>query len=87
MQCAPIECDEAEPHMKELNWKFIRAALKTRRFARTMEKNGFKKHETDWEIIRGSDDKRRMEILEAVIDVDRKHVWTRVGHKDEQTEG
>ncbi len=54
-----------------------RRALAVRREERTMASAGYRKHETDWEIIRGFnwDDV----IVDVKISADRRHVWTKLG--------
>lgn len=63
--------------MKELNWGRIREILKVRRFAREMIRKGYRRHETDWEILRGVDHQKI--IVDAVVDIGGKHVWTKLG--------
>lgn len=62
--------------MSKIDWEFVRRALKTRRFARTMNRKGYRKHETDWEINYGG--KSDHIIVDAVIDINGKHVWTKI---------
>ncbi len=66
--------------MKTLNWDRIREILKSRRFSRDMKRKGYRMHETDWDILRGGD--YRKVIVDAVIDVGGKHVWTKIGDKE-----
>lgn len=63
--------------MKTLNWTAIFDILKHRRFARKMLKAGYRKHEADWEIVRGG--RYREIIIDAKIDVGGKHIWTKLG--------
>ena len=56
---------------------FTRRALAVRREARNLERQGYRKHETDWEILRGA--RYREVIVDARISVDGKHVWTKIG--------
>lgn len=63
--------------MKALNWSFIRSCLASRREAKKLEAQGYRCHETDWEIHRGG---RYDEIiLDAKISVCGKYVWTKLG--------
>lgn len=54
-----------------------RKALAFRREERSLTKKGFRRHETDWEILRGARMDER--IVEALISVDGKYVYTRLG--------
>jgi hypothetical protein len=51
--------------------------LASRRQERRLLAAGYRKHETDWEILRGF--RWRDVIVDAVISVDGKHVWTKIG--------
>lgn len=54
-----------------------RRALASRRQAKRLEAAGYRRHETDWEIVRGG---RWREVIVAVeIDVGGQHVWTKLG--------
>lgn len=53
-----------------------KSALAVRREARDMERKGYLKHETDWEIHRGSLQGRK--IVDAKISVDGLYVWTKI---------
>lgn len=53
-----------------------RAALSVRREDRDMKKMGYRKHETDWEILRGP--MVGGKIVDAKISVDGLHVWTKI---------
>lgn len=59
---------------------FTRNALLFRRQEKKLLSNGFRRHETDWEIIRGG--KADHIIAEAVISSDGKYVYTRLEKKD-----
>lgn len=59
--------------------EFTRQALAARREARTLTRLGFRQHETDWEIIRGS--RTKEVIVEARISFDGKSIWTKLGKK------
>lgn len=52
-------------------------ALALRREYRRMLEAGYRRHETDWEIVRGF--RIRDVIVDAVISCDGKHVWTKIG--------
>lgn len=54
-----------------------RKALKLRREARQLEKLGYRRHETDWEIHRGY--RYRERIIDAKVSSDGKYVWTLLG--------
>lgn len=56
---------------------FTRKVLASRREDRDMKKQGFKKHETDWEIHRGSRTDER--IVDVRISVCGKYVFTKIG--------
>lgn len=62
---------------RKLDWQYIKEILKSRRFARKMEAQGYRRHETDWEIVRGS--RQNEKIVDVVIDVNGKSVWTKIG--------
>lgn len=59
---------------------FTRKALACRRETRQLTAVGYRRHETDWEIVRGP--RPREVIVDAVISVDGKSVWTLVGKRD-----
>lgn len=61
-----------------------RRALATRREQRDMERNGWTKHETDWQIVRGSYSQCSNVIIGVQISADGKHVWTKVGEPGEK---
>ncbi len=65
---------------RELNWEFIRNCLKVRKEAKKLTALGFKKHETDWEIVRGG--LRHHVIAEAKVSACGKYVWTRLAAKE-----
>ena len=58
---------------------FTRRALAVRREQRDMVRQGWKKHETDWQIVRGGISECRKVIIGVRISVDGKHVWTKTG--------
>ena len=54
-----------------------RRVLADKREEKHLRALGYRKHETDWEIVRGGQwDKA---IVDVRISADRKHVWTLVG--------
>ncbi len=54
-----------------------RLVLAARRESRELEAAGYRRHETDWEIVRGA---RTSEIiLDARVSADGKSVWTKIG--------
>lgn len=58
---------------------FTKSALAYRRQERKLLAKGYRRHETDWEIIRGS--KVGCRIIDAVISTDGLHVYTLIGPK------
>jgi hypothetical protein len=58
-------------------------ALAVRREERRMQAAGYRRRETDYEVHRGLG-QRHWLILDAVISVDRKHVWTRIGPPEQE---
>ena len=54
-----------------------RRALAVRREQRELERRGFRRHETDWEIHRGA--RYREVIVEARVSVCGKYVYTKLG--------
>lgn len=58
---------------------FTRSALAVRREHRDLTRQGFRRHETDWEIHRGF--RVREVIVEAKISVCGKYVYTRIGER------
>ena len=56
---------------------FTRKALTIRRERRRLEALGYRRHETDWELLRGG--RRDEVILDAQISADGKHVYTLIG--------
>lgn len=58
--------------------KWAREALAFRRQERKLLSQGYRRHETDWEIIRGLGQHDDV-ILDAVVSVDRKYVYTKIG--------
>jgi hypothetical protein len=53
-----------------------RATLEQRRYERAMERAGYRRHETDWEIHRGF--RCREVIVDVQIDRSGKYVWTKL---------
>lgn len=65
--------------------KVTRQALAVRRERRKMEKAGYRRAETDWEIIRGG---RNSEVIvDAIVSVCGKYVYTKVGSKPGVSDG
>jgi hypothetical protein len=60
-----------------------RQALASRRQAKRLEAAGYRRHETDWEIVRGG--RYREVIVDVQIDVSGKYVWTKIGAPDSAT--
>jgi hypothetical protein len=54
-----------------------RSILKYRRYVRSMQKAGYRRHETDWEIHRGF--RYNEVIVDVKIDQSGKYVWTKLG--------
>ncbi|MGX0136335.1 hypothetical protein [Cupriavidus metallidurans] len=54
-----------------------RCALAVRREARELTRQGYRKHETDWEIHRGG--RHNEVIVDAKVSADGMHVWTKLG--------
>ncbi len=54
-----------------------REALVRRREARDLLARGYRRHETDWEVVRGG--RWRERIVDAKVSADGKHVWTLIG--------
>ena len=54
-----------------------REALARRREARDLLARGYRRHETDWEVVRGG--RWRERIVDAKVSADGKHVWTLIG--------
>lgn len=50
---------------------------------RKLTAEGYRKHETDWEIHRGG--RLRERIVDARVSVDGRYVWTKLGPSDPQT--
>lgn len=59
---------------------FTKRALAFRRESREMKRRGYRRHETDWEIHRGG--KIGQKIIDAVISVDGKYVYTKISERD-----
>ena len=57
---------------------WTRLALAVRREERRLSALGYRRYETDFEVVRGG--RRRERIVDAKISVDGKHVWTLIGH-------
>lgn len=51
-----------------------------RRQAKALAALGYRRHETDWEIHRGG--RYRERIVDAVISIDGKHVWTKLSGEE-----
>lgn len=64
---------------------FTKRALAVRREDRSLRSQGYRKRETDWEILRGT--RYDEVILDVKISVDGKHVWTKIGYKKEGSDG
>lgn len=62
--------------------EFTKRALAVRRERRQMYAAGYREHETDWEILRGS----RMGdvILDARVSVDGLYVYTKIGKPEKK---
>lgn len=56
---------------------FTHSALAFRRQEKRLTSLGYRRHETDWEILRGMQHKEV--ILDAVISTDRRYVYTLLG--------
>lgn len=56
-----------------------KSALAVRREKRDLERKGFRRHETDWEIHRGM--RYDEVIVEAKISVCGKYVFTKIGKR------
>lgn len=54
-----------------------RRAIAVRREDRRLRALGYRRHETDWEIVRGGRYTER--IVDARISADGKYVWTLIG--------
>lgn len=54
-----------------------RRVLADKREEKRLRALGYRKHETDWEIVRGLGHDKV--IVDALISADRKHVWTLIG--------
>ncbi len=63
--------------VKSINWEFVKRTLKARRQEKKLSKLGYRRHETDWEIIRGS--RYNEVILDAVVSTCGKYVYTKIG--------
>lgn len=55
-----------------------RRLLADKREEKRLRALGYRKHETDWEIVRGHGQCDKV-IVDARISADRKHVWTLIG--------
>lgn len=62
-----------------------KSALAVRREERKLSREGFRKHETDWEILRGGRHDER--IIEARISVCGRYVYTKLGKPAAALEG
>jgi hypothetical protein len=58
---------------------FTRECLAVRREEKRLKAAGYRRHETDWEIHRGY--RWREVIVDAVVSVDGKYVWTKLGER------
>jgi hypothetical protein len=58
-------------------------ALAIRREERRLAALGYRRHETDWEIIRGG--RTRERIVDAKVSVDGLYVWTLLGDAPDST--
>ena len=56
-----------------------RRALAVRREQKALEAQGYRRHETDWEIHRGF--RYKEVIVDAKISIDGKYVYTKLGQK------
>lgn len=56
-----------------------RSALRFRREERELQKRGYRRHETDWEIHRGYASTKGYRILDAKVSCDGMYVYTRIG--------
>ena len=56
---------------------FTRDCLAARRQEKSLKDQGYKRHETDWEILRGG--KQGGIIVDAVISTCGRYVYTKVG--------
>lgn len=64
-------------HYPPITYARKRELVRYRQEARRMESAGYRRHETDWEIVRGA---RQSEVIvDAVISRDGKSVWTKLG--------
>ncbi len=61
-----------------------RSVLAFRRQRRDLLKQGYRQHETDWEIHRGGRLKER--ILDVKISVNGKYIYTRIGLPESDNE-
>lgn len=59
--------------------KLTRCGLAIRREERALSRQGYRRHETDWEIHRGGREVQGYVILDAKISVCGKYVWTKIG--------
>lgn len=56
-----------------------RYILAIRRERRDLERQGYRQHETDWEIHRGG--RYNEVIVDAKVSICGKYVYTKIGHK------
>jgi hypothetical protein len=68
--------------MKNLDWEWIKGTLALRRERRKLTALGYRRHETDWEIHRGMAARNGEVILDAIVSVDRRYVYTKIGTRD-----
>jgi hypothetical protein len=67
------------PRKRPINWAWIKRSLANRRFAVARHAEGYRQHETDWEIHRGC--RMGEVIVDAQISPDGMYVWTKIGPK------
>lgn len=65
-----------------MNWDWIKRCLAFRRERKCLEAQGYRMHETDWEIHRGC--RYNEVILDAKVSVCGKYVYTKLGLKAAQ---
>lgn len=53
---------------------FTRMALAVRRQHKRLTERGYRRHETDWEVVRGG--RQQETIVDVQISMDGKHVYT-----------
>lgn len=70
--------DKPWPRKRPVDWNVVKRVLAVRREHRRMTQAGYTRHETDWEIVRGS--RQNEVIVDVVISNDGKNVWTKLGN-------